>query len=167
MLCIRALPKSILRDGDLTTFKDERRNLAKCAKEESSYSEDILGVEVWRDGCIACHRDKNNDRLKVILGITKTKSDSGVALCFLSKTNLKENKVMPDEYVNATLTINLQIKKDAVEEFDKIVDHHLEELIDFDEFPEIKTYFGASLTVEGDYNYDDDPDDDLIEDAEY
>lgn len=53
-----------------------------------------------------------------------------------------------DEEVEATISFKIKVKKSGVGELSRIVDHHLDYLLSFDEYPEITSYYDARLELD-------------------
>lgn len=52
-----------------------------------------------------------------------------------------------DEVIEATISFKIKINKDDADEIARIVDHHLDYLVSFDEWPEILEYYDATINV--------------------
>ena len=61
----------------------------------------------------------------------------------------KEELKMDDEkkILSCHVTFNVDIDENFKEEFKRIIDHHIDELIDTESFPEIKAIYAACVEI--------------------
>ena len=49
--------------------------------------------------------------------------------------------------LNCHVTFNVEIDEDFKEEFERIIDHHIDALIDIESYPEIKGIYAACVEI--------------------
>jgi len=49
--------------------------------------------------------------------------------------------------LNCHVTFNVEIEEDFKEEFRRIIDHHIDELIDIESYPEMKGIYAACVEI--------------------